>query len=257
MSHHPIYIGTILLEKNRWAPGRQPSIRVVEWIDRFKQSGFDGMELWENHAMLAPEGDIEAMLATGFPINVFSSYVSFDDEAVEQRQQVGDAIRKVHAEGVKYNLGPDPTRRDEYVRNLRGWRDIVMAGSRMLCECHAGTVMENPETALEVIHTINDPAFRVMVHPFHQSLSELVSWFELLGPKIDHAHVQLREDGMPVNLSRDVQRVREAVSIMKHNGFSGSFTLEFTEGTRAPDENAEALFEAALRDLDVLRNALG
>jgi hypothetical protein len=31
---HPIYLGSILLEPNRWAAGKQPSYRVSDWHGR-------------------------------------------------------------------------------------------------------------------------------------------------------------------------------------------------------------------------------
>ena len=45
-----IYIGTILLEVNRWTAGKEPSYLVSEWVERFAEAGFDGMELWQFHA---------------------------------------------------------------------------------------------------------------------------------------------------------------------------------------------------------------
>lgn len=47
-----VLIGTILLEPNRWKPGKLPSFRVSQWLDRFADAGFAGVELWENHAAL-------------------------------------------------------------------------------------------------------------------------------------------------------------------------------------------------------------
>ena len=55
-----IYIGTILLERNRWTRDKKPTCLVSEWIPRFKEAGFDGMELWENHAALASSTELKA-----------------------------------------------------------------------------------------------------------------------------------------------------------------------------------------------------
>ncbi|MCP3772164.1 hypothetical protein NLX71_02370 [Paenibacillus sp. MZ04-78.2] len=41
--------------------------------------------------------------------------------------------------------------------------------------------------------------------------------------------------------------------MMRRIGFRGSFTLEFTEGIRV-NEDRKALYEAALEDLQILRN---
>lgn len=36
---HQIYIATVLLEPNRWAPGKIPTVRVGDWLDRFAEAG--------------------------------------------------------------------------------------------------------------------------------------------------------------------------------------------------------------------------
>ena len=62
-----IYIGTILLELNRWGSPKTPTYRVSEWLDRFQEAGFDGMELWEYHATLCPSEELAALEASTFP----------------------------------------------------------------------------------------------------------------------------------------------------------------------------------------------
>ena len=54
-------------------------------------------------------------------------------------------------------------------------------------------------------------------------------------------------------LERQPEAVKNALRLMKEEGFSGSFTLEFTEGTRAPSESMEQLFTSAVGVLRVLR----
>jgi hypothetical protein len=43
---------------------------------------------------------------------------------------------------------------------------------------------------------------------------------------------------------------------MRRNGFAGSYTLEFTEGTGASDESIDGLFGSALSDLRFLKELL-
>ena len=61
------YLASILLEPNRWKPGRPPSIRVSEWSARAAAAGFDGWELWENHYRLA-EPDEQRRLEQGLTV---------------------------------------------------------------------------------------------------------------------------------------------------------------------------------------------
>ena len=52
----PIYLSTVCLEKNRWGR-REPSFKVSEWTQRLAEYGFDGIELWEFHYLLADDAE--------------------------------------------------------------------------------------------------------------------------------------------------------------------------------------------------------
>jgi sugar phosphate isomerase/epimerase len=103
-------LGTILLEPNRWAPGRVPTYRVSRWLDRIARAGFDGLELWENHGMMAPDDEIEALCEGPLPIRVFNSYATMDDAGLDRRRRAADLARQFGASGAKFNVGADATR---------------------------------------------------------------------------------------------------------------------------------------------------
>ena len=67
MNTLPIYISSVLLEKNRWGT-RVPSLKVSDWSQRMFDAGFDGIELWENHLLLADAAEREAVLAGPMPV---------------------------------------------------------------------------------------------------------------------------------------------------------------------------------------------
>lgn len=252
-----VYIGTILLERNRWAPGKRPSCRVSEWLGRFAEAGFDGTELWENHAALCPAEEIEALEESSFPVAVYNSYVSFSDSGGAERSRAAALARRLRAAGIKFNLGKDPSQRETYLRNLRAWRSVLPENVRMLCECHGGTIMEDPVRAKEVLDELGDGSCQAIVTPFSHDLEELRTWFECLGRSITHAHVQMRgEDGKLARLDRKPSFVKEALHVMLEEGFKGTFTIEFTEGVGTADEDIEGLFRAAARDLSFLKTQL-
>ena len=251
-----IYIGSILLEKHRWREGKLPSYRVSEWLDRFKAAGFDGVELWENHAVLCPPEETDALAASPLPIAIFNSYASLEDADEANRKRAAELTAGLNASGVKYNFGDDEATRGQQIRNLRAWADRMPAGVKMLCECHGGSLMETPAGARAVFDELGDDRFEAIVHPFARELEPLREWFGHLGGRITHAHVQTRKDKGICRVRENASAVEEAVGLMREAGFSGSFTLEFTEGTGAPDENIESLFAAAVDDLDFLRDLL-
>lgn len=46
------------------------------------------------------------------------------------------------------------------------------------------------------------------------------------------------------------------LKMMSEAGYTGSFTLEFTEGVNTPEETHEDLYQCALEDLSLLRRCL-
>jgi sugar phosphate isomerase/epimerase len=249
-----IYIGTILLERNRWTRDKKPTCLVSEWIPRFKEAGFDGMELWENHAALASSTELKALEESSFPVSVFNSYATFDDAGQAAREQAARLTSLLKARAVKFNLGNNVNDKDLYIESALKWKQQLPPGTRLLCECHAGTIMEDPKVAQEIFAVWEDEAFQAIIHPFTTDLKALREWFTCLGPRITHAHVQLRDtSGTMQRLERQPEAVKNALRLMKEEGFSGSFTLEFTEGTRAPSESMEQLFTSAVADLRFLR----
>jgi sugar phosphate isomerase/epimerase len=256
--HSPIYIGTILLERNRWQPGKQPSYRVSDWIERFQAAGFDGMELWENHALLGLADERAALAAARFPIAVFNSYAAFDDGAAEQRTAAASLVRHLQARAVKFNLGSDLALYPTYINHLHTWRASIPDNVRLLCECHRGTVVETPAMASHMLRHIAPGRIEAIIHPFTMHPDTLRAWFDALGGTITHAHVQLHNaDGLFVRLERRLYTVRNALHVMRTYGFRGSFTIEFTEGVGASREDQDALFAAAVADLHVLKEYWG
>jgi len=252
-----ICIGTILLELNRWGRPKTPTYRVSEWLDRFADAGFDGMELWEYHATLCDPDELAALERSSFPVSIFSSYCDFDDASAADRQRAAEMTGRLDADGVKFNLGRAPELRDAYLRNLREWAASLPDDCRLLCECHGGTIIEEPSVAHAFFGQLDDSRLEIILHCFAPDLERLREWFRLFGPRVTHSHVQLRDaDGKALRLDRNPAHVDEALHIMREEGYAGSFTLEFTEGTRASDENMDDLWEAALADLHFLRENL-
>jgi hypothetical protein len=215
------------------------------------------MELWENHALLASEQELEHLLNSQFPVGIYNTYVGFGAEEASTREQAANLATRLKAKGVKFNLGRVTEQEHEYIEQALAWRDLLPKHTRLLCECHAGSIMEKPEKAQEIFAAWEDPYFQAIVHPFERNLDRLKAWFACLGPRITHAHVQLRaENGVVQCLYREPKLVKEALHIMLEEGFTGTYTLEFTEGTSSPDENMETLFNAALNDLDFLQQCL-
>ena len=251
-------LGSILLEPNRWSKEKTPTLRVSEWAARARDAGFDGIELWENHWAKADEAERAALLASPCPVVYYNTYAPFDDAPRSRaaRDAAAEATRRTRATGVKFNVGNAPAKQEEYLRAAEAWAGSLPAGCRALCECHPGTLLETPEAAAKAFSDRwADPArFGAIVHPFTQTPERLADWGRLLGERVVHAHVQIRTDkDALVRLDRKPREAEAALAALGDRRDRITYTLEFTEGTRTPDDKPDVLFKNALADLRFLR----
>ena len=255
MEQSAIFLGSVLLEPNRWSAGKEPSFRVSEWVERIRDAGFDGIELWENHYLRADEAERAALHASPCPVTIFNSYAGFERERSGDRERAAQAIGDLGAAGVKFNVGADPARTPEYLQTAAEWARRLPPSVRLLCECHPGTVLETAGAAAEAFAgRWGDERVEAIVHPFTARREVLREWLERLGRRVSHAHVQIRsDDNQILRLDRRPREAREALQVLQDHGFCGSFTVEFTEGTRTAQDRPETLFENAVADLLFLR----
>ncbi|MHC4917909.1 MAG: sugar phosphate isomerase/epimerase family protein [Planctomycetota bacterium] len=255
-TNKPMYMGTILLDVNRWKrPEKVPSYRVSEWVGRFREAGFDGMELWQYHATRCGEEELEALLACGWPPALFNIYPTFTGAEMEEIAELSALAGKLGAGGVKFNIGAEPERREEYLANLKRWREVLPAGVRPMCECHPGTVIEEPAEARRFFDELDSDGWEIIVHPFSR-IESLEEWLKLFGPAVTHAHLQMREERAIVRFDSRPDVARKAADLLGEYGFAGSLTLEFAAGTGSPGENIEDLFRTALDDLAFVRELI-
>jgi hypothetical protein len=125
----PIYLGTVLLEANRWAKDRTPTYRVSEWLERIAAAGFDGIELWENHATLADCAERSALRGSTVPIRVFNSYVPLDAGGENARRTVAGLVRELNAGAVKFNVSNSPETLES--GRLRAGLDVLAGPDRL------------------------------------------------------------------------------------------------------------------------------
>lgn len=251
-----IYIGSILLEMNRWTKGKQPTYRVSEWTQRFTEAGFDGTELWQWHATRCDDAERAALAAGPCPVAVFNSYAAFDAGGADDRTGGAALTRALGAKAVKFNVGSEPAERAEYIANLQQWRGVFDDDVILLCECHPGTIIEDAAAAKALFDDADVPGIGVIVHAFNR-FDTLAEWMDTFGPMVRHAHLQMRDDPRVIRFDRKPDVAAEAIGIMRSAGFDGSYTLEFTEGTLADDESIDMLYANALADLALLEELLG
>lgn len=248
-------VNTVLLEKNRWQTVQHPSILVSDWMDAIQSDGFDGIELWANHALKASDEEVNALSAHPLPIEIFNSYVSFEDSHERERAEVASIIQQLSPKQVKFNLGPSEALIDTYIENLKQWKDQLPEGCQLLCECHPGTVMEDPKKAKDLFSHLGNMNCKAIIHPFHEN-TDLHTWFHHLGDRIAHAHVSLYKGGSFYALEEAMEWSKDRVKDLKTHGYKGSFSMEFTKGTATEEETPEKIYAQALRDFSFLKKQL-
>lgn len=230
-----------------------PRTVVSEWLDRAAADGFDGVELWENHALFASEKELARLADAPLPIAVYNSYFSLHDGGELRRELALELVQKLGARAVKYNFGHDKARVEESIRNLKAWASLLDPDIRMIDECHSGGIYADPADAAAMQLSLGEPRFTGTVHfkdPYDDGHS-FGEWVEALGPRLGHIHApRVTEWGRPM--------VREMVRILKANGFAGSFTIEFTTGIGWGQDEADIslLYQNAVADLNMLKQEL-
>ena len=174
---------------------------------------------------------------------------------LEWQQAAADNVQALGATGVKFNIGNDADMWDEYISTALEWCDLLPSNCRLLCECHPGSVAEQPNVAADAMAEWPEERVGAIVHPLFEAIAPVDDFFSALGPRIVHAHLQIRdENNRMVNLADRPQYVRDIFGRMVEYGFDGSLTVEFVEGTRSANDEPEYLFERACENLEFIRD---
>ena len=249
-----VNFGTIVLEPNRWfgvTKDQWGTTTISEWLDRIDAAGFDGIELWEPHFRDAAPSEQQAILDHRLPINVYNTYVSFDDPDDTERSAAATATKRSGATKVKWNTGPerDDATLEAYADRLRQWAESL-PGVELVCECHDGSAMDDPAVAARVLAAGSN----ALLHT-HDDLDLIRAKFDAYGDRISHVHVNHLFTGSP-KLADIRDELTEKIDLLRTLGFSGTWTLEFVHGTGGDHDQPEPMFAQAVDDLAVLRSLL-
>jgi len=248
-----VYLGSISMEKNRWAPGRIPTYKVSGYLPGALADGFSGTELWENHYFLADEKE-KKRLAQSHGEIIFNTYFNLAEGLTDSIESVADAVNSLGAVGIKYNFahidyGVDEKALSAQRDTLLRFADLLSPDVKLLCECHAWTAMEVPERAAKVFSTL-DERFGAIVH-LSADKELLKNCFECYGDRICHVHAaaSLPEGGF-CQLSERADIIEPNMSYMLSKGFNGTMTVEFTKDA----DDMESYYSNAVADLKYINS---
>lgn len=250
-----ILLGTVAIEPNRWGlvdSSRRATIDVVDWLDEIVDIGFEGLELWDGHAS---DALVAAVDDGRVRVPVFNSYAPLDDPDDGARREAAEWVRRLGSIAVKCNVGAEagPAAEARYAERLAAWSAAMPTGVRLLCECHMGTIAEDPVVAGRVLAAAGPPdRIGAIVHT-HDDEELLRRRFEFAGDRIAHVHVNFLDQGRAPRLAEIPARLGSIVELLRSLGFDGTWTTEFVEGVLTDHDEPAALLAQARDDLAVLR----
>ena len=221
------------------------------------------MELWERHARSVPDEELDALLASDIPIRILSCYTSWDDPDDSIRAETAAWIERVGAQGVKFNVGSDPDSIGDYTERLRRFEAEVSDDARLLCECHFGTVAEDPAVARAMFDAVADAdRLGAIVHVQPIARDEWSEPLGVLGDRVRHVHVQVAEVPQSTSADELSEALRPAAEAIGAASPHATWTIEFSHGMwgfgrdDAEFDNPAYILQSARRDLAALRAAL-
>lgn len=247
-----IYLGSIALEKNRWSNGKVPTYKVSEYVQKAENDGFDGIELWENHFMLA-DGEEKKRLAVSGCEFIFNTYLNLKNGVTDEMKKVAEAINSLNVSAVKYNFSTteEIKTREEFnaqKETLVRFSELIPKEIKLLCECHKWTLAENPRCAAELFCGL-DSRFGAIIHLVTPP-KEAKECFDFYGDRICHVHSAYPFDnGCYKALSESGEILENNFKYFISRGFCGTVTVEFTKDSETADE----YYKNALLDLKYLR----
>ena len=244
-----IYLATVCLEKNRWTT-RLPSIKVSDYLDKIMAAGFDGIELWENHALLADEDELAKLIDSSSRIKLLNTYCLGDKGHETSRDASLAMAKRLAVEGIKFNFGRDFDDLKGCVERIDDWLRGFPKDSRLLCEFHNGFNLsyENIAEALGYTESMSTRV-EAISHAFSMDSAAMAGQFSYFGERIRHIHVQYIWD------TRD--EAADVIQALRDRGFQGSFSIEFTNGVKEEDADVEDILDNAIRDMSFLRRCIG
>lgn len=237
-----MFLGTVLLEANRWKDRDHPLARFDEkLLAAARDAGFDGLELWENHFHLARHRAAASLRSSPCPVRILNWYGVPGVVADEDRLLRACEAFSATLQGVKFNLSGNPSAQAGEEGAVERLAARMPPDVSLLCECHAGTTLESPAIASRTFSRWPDTVGAIL-HPF-DDMAEI--WLDALGSRVRHLHLQLRCGGTWADPAPGDDQVDAGCRRLRCRGFQGTATLEFIAAISSLSRAADLLSAAA------------
>lgn len=251
----PIYLSTMLLEKNR-SNGKGPSLLVSDWMEPISEAGFSGLEIWMNHLMFSSRSEWELIRERGLEADLTSALISspLPMDASDKNQRLRDTILEAcdyfRPEGLKLVTSV----KDEALDFLMTWSRDVPRDIGMLFDCREG---EAGVADLDRVRkSLGGGRFQAVLHPFLLSPKDFEDALRASGDFIGNLGVQTKKGGKWALLSENKAESLKIIAATKKGGFKGTWSLEYAKGAGLAGEDIDDLFDNSEADLNFLTETL-
>ena len=263
LSHTPIYLSTLLLEKNRWN-GKGPTLLVSDWMDYIAEAGFVGVEIWFNHLQLSSRSEWELILEKSreLDLTIASLHFTLPGENSLKSKKIKDVLFEAYdyfePDSLKFSVDP-LTKLSELpnaLNTMRTWANDLSKNMNLLCELDASLHPRSSEALDKITKLLKPLGMRLVLRPFLLSLEEVkqISANGLSG--IGQIGVQSQNKNQWALLEENKINALQTIALIKENDFNGSWCLEFTQGVGKAKEDIDELFDNAEKDFNFISNAL-
>lgn len=240
-----IILNTIALEPNRWTEGKIPHFRLEELLEPIAETGFESLEVWQNHLALRDPEEVEEIaqraesLGLGFPI--VGMYPRFHLEGEERQAELArfdgmvekmdlleaDILKLMPGQVASADLTPEL-----WERSVDFMREVIErtedSGIIFTLETHGGTVADDPDALERFMEDVDSDRLEVCWQPYDfTSTGRAVKLFDRFADSIVHLHLQGRREGQMELLEKSDIDYRQVLGHIFNTDFDGYISIEF------------------------------
>jgi len=263
ISGFPIYLSTMLLERNRWN-GKGPSLLVSDWMEPIAEAGFAGVEIWMPHLLFASRSEWELIKEKSRESDLLLAHISAavpadgSDKSQRMREAILEACDYFRPDGLKFSLGGEARSKGAAAEAaalefLKSWIGDVQRDVGLL---HDPGLDSAPSNLAKAKKTLGGGRSKGVLHPFGMTPADVEAAMALSGDFLSAMGVQARREDQWCLLSEKSEDSLRTIDTLRKRGFKGTWSLELTKGAGGAGESIDKLFDNAEKDLNFLLEAL-
>lgn len=264
ISGFPIYLSTLLLEKNR-ANGKGPSLLVSDWMEPVGEAGFAGLEIWTNNLLLASRSEWDLIKEKSLEADLALALVSpnlpadASDKSRRLREAILEACEYFRPEGIKFTPSSNPRTQAEpgatrdALEFFKDWAKDIPRDVRLVYDGGEGSGLAG---LLEARKILTGGRFQAVLHPFLLSPQLLGEALDALGDFVGNLGALAKRGDQLILLGENKDEHFKVIAMTRKKTYKGTWSVESTKGMGMPGENIDKMFDNAEKDLNFLIEAL-